>query len=105
MYDSKDLEWKGNRLTVLSRGRNSPAVEIIPDAQWPGMWRVKRPDGSVTDMVNRSRARDAAKAILLGVLNARETPVAASPMRPPAKPDSDGLARLRCAISKDHLNA
>jgi hypothetical protein len=32
---------------------------IIPDGQWPGMYRIKRRDGSVTDMVNSTRAKEA----------------------------------------------
>jgi hypothetical protein len=34
---------------------------VEPDQNWPGMYRVRRPDGSLTDMVNLSRARDAAQ--------------------------------------------
>jgi hypothetical protein len=33
-------------------------VAIVPDAKWPGMYRIRRPD-SFTDMVNLTRARDA----------------------------------------------
>jgi hypothetical protein len=32
---------------------------IVPDLKWPGMYRIKRPDGSLSDMVNLTRARDA----------------------------------------------
>jgi hypothetical protein len=34
---------------------------VVPDADWPGMYRVRRPDSSLTDMVNLTRARDAAQ--------------------------------------------
>ena len=34
-----------------------------------GMWRVRLPDGYLTDMVNLSRAKDAAASLALGVLN------------------------------------
>jgi hypothetical protein len=37
------------------------AYTIIPDPDWPAMYRVRRPDGSLTDMVNLTRARDAAR--------------------------------------------
>jgi hypothetical protein len=33
---------------------------IVPDAEWPEMYRVRRPDGTLTDMVNLTRAKDAA---------------------------------------------
>jgi hypothetical protein len=32
---------------------------IVPDAKWPGMYRLRLPDGSLTDMVNLTRAKDA----------------------------------------------
>jgi hypothetical protein len=35
---------------------------IVPDDTWPGMYRLRLPDGSLSDMVNLTRARDAAKA-------------------------------------------
>jgi hypothetical protein len=31
--------------------------------RWPKMWRIRRPDGSTSDMVNLSRAKDAAAII------------------------------------------
>jgi hypothetical protein len=34
---------------------------VIPDPDWPKMYRIRRPDGSLTDMVNLTRARDAAR--------------------------------------------
>ena len=36
---------------------------VVPDPDWPKMYRVMRPDSSLTDMVNLSRARDAAKSL------------------------------------------
>jgi hypothetical protein len=36
--------------------------EVVPDEKYPGvMYRVRRPDGTLTDMVNLTRARDAAR--------------------------------------------
>jgi hypothetical protein len=32
---------------------------IVPDPKWPGMYRIKRPDGSLSDMTNLTRAKDA----------------------------------------------
>jgi hypothetical protein len=37
----------------------SPYVGIGGDAKWPGMYRLKRADGSRSDMVNLTRAREA----------------------------------------------
>ena len=42
---------------------------IEPDANWPGMWRV-RFGGMLSDMANLSRAKDAAISIALRELNA-----------------------------------
>jgi len=72
------LEWKGDTLRLRSGG---PSVKIIRDDRHPGMCRVRLPDGRLSDMVNRARARDAARTILLGILNAHETAIEAPPMR------------------------
>ena len=32
---------------------------IVPDAKWPGMYRIKLRDGRLSDMVNLTRAHDA----------------------------------------------
>jgi hypothetical protein len=40
------------------------ALVITPDVKWSGMWRIKLPNGSLSDMVNLTRAKDA--AMLLG---------------------------------------
>src|SRR6478735_11626012 len=37
----------------------APYVAIVPDTAFPGMYRLKRTDGLVSDMVNLTRARDA----------------------------------------------
>jgi hypothetical protein len=39
------------------------ALAITPDAIWPGMWRVKLPNDLLSDMVNLTRARDAAVSL------------------------------------------
>ena len=40
-----------------------PLAWVKPDDRYPTMWRIHWPDGSVSDMVNLTRARDAAAAI------------------------------------------
>jgi hypothetical protein len=39
---------------------NPRKAHVIRDATYPTMWRVRWPDGSLSDMVNLSRANDAA---------------------------------------------
>jgi hypothetical protein len=52
----RDSVWKGRQLFL---GRKLLAT-IVPDNDWPGLWRVHLPDGHVSDMVNLTRAKDAA---------------------------------------------
>ena len=52
----RDCTWKENKLYF--RGRL--IGQVVPDGKYPRMWRVKRPDGSLSDMVNLTRAKDAA---------------------------------------------
>ena len=73
IYATNELAWKGDRLV----GGNQH-VYLVADSKWPGMWRVKLPDGTLTDMANHTWARDAAKPILLSILNSQETGVGAS---------------------------
>jgi hypothetical protein len=40
-----------------------PLAWVKPDDRYPTMWRIHWPDGSISDMVNLSRACDAAMAI------------------------------------------
>jgi hypothetical protein len=64
-YRARELVWDGLTLR-LGRGRVLATVE--PDSKWPGMYRVHH-DGNVSDMVNLTRAKDAAKSIALSQLN------------------------------------
>jgi hypothetical protein len=68
MNDRQDLKWDGLKLRLKS-GRLLATVE--PDAKWPKMYRVRLPDGHVTDMVNLSRAKDAAMELTINRLNKR----------------------------------
>ena len=71
MYGRQDLIWDGSQLRLFSsRGRVLASIE--PDLTWPRLWRVRLPDGNLTDMVNLSRAKDAAASLALGILNHRE---------------------------------
>jgi hypothetical protein len=41
--------------------------KAIPDDKWQGMWRVRWPDGRLSDMVNLTRAKDAIAAFMESV--------------------------------------
>lgn len=45
------------------RSHSSRMLAIEPDARWQGMWRVRLPNGELTDMVNPTRAKDAAVSL------------------------------------------
>ena len=47
-----------------SLGRCYPGgVSVVADAVYPGMYRVRMPDGTLTDKVNRARAWEAARML------------------------------------------
>jgi hypothetical protein len=81
-YSRNNLVWQGDILKLNCR----ELARIVPDDNWPAMWRVQLPNGHPTDMLNRTRAKDAAMALALTMLNrkpeAQETPVAASQTSP-----------------------
>jgi hypothetical protein len=71
-------------------GRTFTGVSVEPDPKWPDMWRVRLGD-RLSDMVNLTRARDAAIAWArprgvggegVAVWHLRETPSEASPVAP-----------------------
>ena len=90
MYGHQNLHWKDSRLYL---GSCATGNSITPDAKYPSMWRVRYPDGSLSDIVNLTRARDGARCLALAVLNTRETRVAARPSR--KTPRRPRPARLR----------
>jgi hypothetical protein len=70
-FGRNELVWDGLQLRL--RSIDGPVMATIePDANWPGMWRV-RFGGMLSDMANLSRAKDAAISIVLRGLNANRT--------------------------------
>jgi hypothetical protein len=75
IYSTQDLTWnkcqEGWALHCV--GRKEPVLHVIPDEKYPSlMWRIRRrPEGTLSDMVNLTRARDGAISVALGVLNGR----------------------------------
>jgi len=63
--DVKDFDWKGDDLWY----RRRKLLRIVRDQKYPNMWRVELPSGKLTDMVNRTRAKDAALSFGLRLLN------------------------------------
>jgi hypothetical protein len=50
---------------IVTLRRKPPKLDprIVPDAKWPAMFRLRLPDGSLSDILNLTRARDALAAI------------------------------------------
>jgi hypothetical protein len=67
-FGRNELVWDGLQLRLRTAGGPVMAT-IVPDANWPGMWRV-RSGRRLSDMANLSRAKDAAISIVLRGLNA-----------------------------------
>jgi hypothetical protein len=70
-----EMQWKDERLYLGTRSSN---YSIVPDEYYPQIWRVRRPNGSLSDMSNRTRAKDAAMTMLDKDLKAIETPAQAA---------------------------
>jgi hypothetical protein len=60
----RHAEWRDRDLVLYGK----TIVSIEPASKWPGIWRV-RCGGQLSDMVNLTRAKDAAKSIALSQLN------------------------------------
>jgi hypothetical protein len=93
MMDRHNLKWVGLQLR-LPTGRLLATVE--PDAKWIGMYRVRLVGEPLTDMVNLSRAKDAAIGLVLANLNGRksasEAPAVRSGVTPSLCPTSQVAA-------------
>jgi len=45
-------------------GQRPRPPKLVPDAVYPGMWRVQWPDGRLSDMTNLARAQDTAACFI-----------------------------------------
>lgn len=54
------FSWHGQMLML---DRKFTGYTVVPDKEWPKMFRVHAPDGTVSDMVNLTRAKDAARSM------------------------------------------
>lgn len=53
----------GDGLKCCKHERTQALARIVPHKVYPGMWRVARPDGTLCDMLNKTRAKDIAWGI------------------------------------------
>ena len=56
------MAWNGD--TLHRKGSSRTLISIERDSTYPNMWRVRRPNGTLSDMVNRTRAKDAAELLV-----------------------------------------
>jgi hypothetical protein len=66
-----ELRWRG---LALYLGRRATGFVVVLDPVHAHMWRVRYPDGQLSDLLNLSRAKDAAVGLALAVLNGNEGP-------------------------------
>ena len=72
MLKPDDLEWRGRFLYRRGSRSGRPLIGVeAAGARHPGMWRIYLPSGRLSDMLNRTMARDTAVSIMLAGLNAR----------------------------------
>ena len=90
---STELDWRARGDgSALHLGRSKPLLSVVPDATHSGMWRISY-RGHLSDIVNLTRAKDAALTWALGDLNrGQDSPSGGSYARLSENPTS-GLGR------------
>ena len=68
IVSNAQLRWKEHEIWFQDR----KLAAVVQDKKYPTMWRVDRLDGTLSDMVNLSRAKDAARGFALSVLNSAD---------------------------------
>ena len=71
LYVNEQRDSRKRELFIANR--RTPAAVIVQDDVWPSQWRVVRPDGTLSDHVNLTRAMDAALDQAEGI-EARKNP-------------------------------
>jgi hypothetical protein len=80
IYSRTDFTWQEHMdgWALHAIGHRSAIVRVLPDKAWPGMWRIRHPDGRLSDMANLTWAKDGAVAVAMRFLDPRkvDSPVA-----------------------------
>jgi hypothetical protein len=71
MIESNQLNWRpaSDGYSLHLERRAPPLLHVIRDKTYQGMWRIRFADGSLSDMTNLTRAKDAARCIAQTTLN------------------------------------
>ena len=73
-FSRRDLVWRREGTDdVVYCGRRR-VLRLVPDATYPGMWRVAYPDGDLGDRKNLTWARHEGARVALSLLNKRTVP-------------------------------
>jgi hypothetical protein len=74
IYGRKDFSWheQWDGWALHAIGHRSAIVHVVSDRGWPGMWRIRHPDGRLSDMANLSWAKDGAIAVAMRWLDPRK---------------------------------
>jgi hypothetical protein len=62
MLERKSLRWERQQDAWVLYRSKAVLIEVASDQKYPGMWRVRDNSGDLSDMVNLTRAKDAAKS-------------------------------------------
>jgi hypothetical protein len=83
------LNWRNadGRLFLHHGNNRNPLLTVEPDSKYTGMYRIRFAEGGLSDMVNLTRAKDAAIALALQSLNSE---VQETPQRAATFANSDG---------------
>ena len=74
VFSRRDLVWRREGTDdVVYCGRRR-VVRLVPDATYPGMWRVAYPDGELGDRKNLTWARHEGARVALSLLNKQTAP-------------------------------
>jgi hypothetical protein len=81
--DIRHLVWRktASAQALHAHGHGRALASIEPDAKYPRMWRVRMPDGRLSDMARLEWAKEGALQIVLAEFNRRKTPSGAPPVR------------------------
>jgi hypothetical protein len=92
-YRGRTYHWRtdGSRWELFMADR--VVAKVVADVVYPKMWSIDLGDGTLSDMINLSRAKDAARRLVDASLDATKTLRRASPMRQTDPAASSGTPR------------
>jgi hypothetical protein len=62
-FHRRTYEWRQTGQTWELTTAGQTVAQVVPDEKYPGMWRVDLGDDPLSDMVNLTRAKDAALSL------------------------------------------